>query len=112
MAQELQALADNQTWELTTLPPDKNLIDCRWMYKIKHKSTGEIEKHKARLVAKGFTQTKGEDFHETCAPVAKRTTVRCLLTVAATKQWILHQMDVSNDFLHGYLDEDVYMKPP
>lgn len=112
MPQELQALKDNQTWELTILPPGKKLRGCQWVYKIKHKSTGEIEKHKAWLVAKGFTQIEGEDFNETFAPVAKMTIVRCLLSVAITKWWILHQMDISNAFLRGNLHEDVYMKLP
>ena len=70
--------------ELTTSLQTRE-IDYRWVYKIKHKTTREIEKHKACLVAKGFTQTEGEDLHETFAPVAKMTTVRCLLTVVATK---------------------------
>lgn len=112
MAQEIKALEDNHTWELTTLPPGRKTVGCRWVYKIKYKATGEIEKHKARLVAKGFTQVEGEDFNETFAPVAKMTTVRCLLSVAIAKGWELHQMDVNNAFLHGELDEEVYMAVP
>lgn len=112
MAQEIKALEDNQTWELTPLPPGRKPVGCKWVYKIKYKATGEIEKYKARLVAKGYTQVEGEDFHETFAPVAKMTTVRCLLSVAVVREWELHQMDVSNAFLHGELDEEVYMTVP
>lgn len=112
MALEIKALEDNHTWELTTLPPGRKTVGCRWVYKIKYKATGEIEKHKARLVAKGFTQVEGEDFNETFALVAKMTTVRCLLSVAIAKGWELHQMDVNNAFLHGELDEEVYMAVP
>nr|KYP68722.1 Retrovirus-related Pol polyprotein from transposon TNT 1-94 [Cajanus cajan] len=112
MRQEIKALEDNQTWELTHLPPGRKTVGCKWVYKIKYKATGEIEKYKAHLVAKGFTQIEGEDFNETFAPVAKMTTIRCLLSVAVAKEWELHQMDVSNAFLHGELDEEVYMAVP
>lgn len=112
MANEIQALEDNNTWTLEPLPEDKRLVGCKWVYKIKYKPNGDIEKYKARLVAKGFTQIEGEDFTETFAPVAKMTIVHCLLTVAAAKHWELHQMDVSNAFLHGELNEDVYMAVP
>jgi hypothetical protein len=112
MAQELKALEENDTWDLAFPPEGKKIVGCRWVYKVKYKASGEIEKYKARLVAKGYTQVEGEDFHETFAPVAKMMTVRCFLTVDVAKGWELHQMDVSNAFLHGELEEEVYMRAP
>ncbi|PKI51032.1 hypothetical protein CRG98_028581 [Punica granatum] len=112
MAEEIKALEANGTWTIERLPPGKRPIDCRWVYKIKRRANGSIERYKARLVAKGFTQIEGVDFHETFAPVAKLVTVRCLLAVAVAKGWEIHQMDVNNAFLHGDLDEEVYMHLP
>ncbi|KAJ0454405.1 putative RNA-directed DNA polymerase [Helianthus annuus] len=112
MQTELQALEQNGTWTLEELPEGKRPIDSKWVYKIKYKPNGEIERFKARLVAKGFTQMEGIDFHDTFAPVAKLVTVRCLLVVAVKKEWHTHQLDVNNAFLHGDLHEDIYMKRP
>ena len=112
MKDELHALATNNTWIVTSLPPGKIAIGCRWIYKIKHRSDGTIERYKARLVAKGYTQLEDLDFLDTFAPVAKLTTLRLLLAIAAANNWTLTQLDVNNAFLHGDLIEEVYMKPP
>ncbi|CAL9006318.1 unnamed protein product [Prunus brigantina] len=112
MSSEIKALEDNRTWSLVPLPLGHRPIGCKWVYKIKYHSDGTIERYKARLVAKGFTQREGINYKETFAPVAKLITVRCLLSIAAVRDWPLHQMDVQNAFLHGDLLEEVYMLPP
>ncbi|CAJ2641032.1 unnamed protein product [Trifolium pratense] len=112
MAEELAALHKTNTWDLVPLPPGKRAIGSRWVYKIKTKSDGSVERYKARLVAKGFSQQYGMDYEETFAPVAKMTTIRTLIAVASVRQWNIFQMDVKNAFLNGDLQEEVYMVPP
>lgn len=112
MRAEIDALEKNGTWTVVSLPPDKKAIGCKWVFKTKLKADGTIERHKARLVAKGYNQVEGVDFSDSYSPVAKSVTVRLFLALAAAKGWLLHQLDVNNAFLHGDLDEDVYMLPP
>ena len=112
MQHELDALKSQKTWSLVPLPAGHRPIGSKWVYRIKYNSNGTIERYKARFVAKGFSQQEGLDYTETFAPVAKLTTVRCLLAVAAARHWPLYQMDVTNAFLHGDLEEEVYMTPP
>ena len=112
MDKEIQALEKNHTWELTPLPPGKTPIWCKWVYNVKLNPDGTIERYKTRLVAKGYTQREGLDFLETFSPVAKTVSVRVLLALASAKGWPLHQLDINNVFLHGDLDEEVYMCLP
>nr|GFA09212.1 retrovirus-related Pol polyprotein from transposon TNT 1-94 [Tanacetum cinerariifolium] len=112
MQKEIKALEKNGTWTLEELPKGKRPIDSKCVYKTKFKSNREIERYKARLIAKGCTQREGVDYHETFAPVVKLVTVRTLLAVATNKGRIIHQLDVNIEFLHGGLDEEVYMKIP
>nr|KYP70921.1 Retrovirus-related Pol polyprotein from transposon TNT 1-94 [Cajanus cajan] len=112
MTDEITALEANNTWTVTSLPPHKTAIGCKWIYKVKHHADGSVERHKARLVAKGYTQLEGLDFLDTFAPVAKLTTVHLLLSLAAIHNWFLKQLDINNAFLHGDLNEEVYMHLP
>ena len=112
MKAELDALAANQTWVLTELLVGKHPIGCKWVYKVKLRSDGTLERYKARLVTKGYTQQEGLDYSETFSPVAKFTIVKVLLAVVATKGWSLTQLDVNNAFLHGELLEKVFMDLP
>ncbi|MDV3200001.1 MAG: reverse transcriptase domain-containing protein, partial [Candidatus Phytoplasma australasiaticum] len=112
MDAEITALQQNSTWELTDLPPGKVPIGCKWVYKTKLKADGSVERYKARLVAKGYTQQLGIDYLETFSPVARMTTIRTFLSVAVSMNWHIHQMDINNAFLHGDLNEEVYMMLP
>ena len=109
---ELRALHNNQTWELVKLPNGKKTVGCKWVFTVKFKADGLVERYKARLVAKGYTQTYGIDYQETFAPIAKINTIRILFSLVANFDWPLHQFDVKNAFLHGDLEEDVYMDIP
>ncbi|KAJ0826856.1 putative RNA-directed DNA polymerase [Helianthus annuus] len=112
MNEELEALHRNNTWDIVDLPPNRKPIGCKWVYKIKYKSNGEIERFKARLVAKGFSQKEGIDFFDTFSPVVKMVTVRCVLTIVVHNGWDLFQLDINNAFLYGNLNEEVYMTLP
>lgn len=112
MKKELEALHKNNTWTLVPLPKGKKAIGYRWVYKVKLKSDGSLERCKARLVAKGYNQKHGIDYEEVFSPVIKMSTVRCIISLAASRNWKLHQLDVNNAFLHGELFEEVYMQVP
>lgn len=112
MAEEIAALERTGTWDLVPFPSHSRPITCKWVYKIKTRSDGSLERYKACLVARGFQQEHGRDYDETFAPVAHMTTVRTLLSVASVRHWSVSQLDVKNAFLNGELREEVYMHPP
>ncbi|XP_075515981.1 uncharacterized protein LOC142550819 [Primulina tabacum] len=112
MDHELAALDSNHTWVAVDLPLRKRPIRNKWVYKVKYRANGSVDPFKARLVAKGYTQLAGIDYHDNFCPMAKIVTVRCLLSIAAASRWSLHQMEVTNVFIQGELDEKTYMVFP
>ncbi|GJT73269.1 ribonuclease H-like domain-containing protein [Tanacetum coccineum] len=112
MNKEMDALYRNDNWEICDLPKDRKSIGGKWVFKIKYKSNGEIERYKARYVVKGYNQKEGINFDETFLPVVKIVTVRCLINIAVQNNWSLFQLDINNAFLYGDLDETVYMDLP
>lgn len=106
---ELNALEANDTWELTSLPARKKPIGTKWVYIVKCKPDGTIDRFKARLVAKGYIQVVGLDYYESYSLVAKVITVRVFIALVTSKGWPIHQMDINNAFLHDYLKEEVYL---
>lgn len=94
MEEELSSLEANETWELVDLPPDKNLVGCKWVYKVKIDASGKIKKYKARLVAQGFSQKYGEDYDQVFAPVARQTTFRVFLMIASSRGMYVYHFDV------------------
>ncbi|WZZ37877.1 hypothetical protein YC2023_034136 [Brassica napus] len=112
MEAEIKSIEENNTWELVELPDEAKVIGVKWVFKTKFNEKGEIEKFKARLVAKGYHQTQGVDFHEVFAPVARWDTIRTLLAFAAQRGWEVFQLDVKSAFLHGELNEEVFVEQP
>jgi histone deacetylase 1/2 len=112
MQAEYDALIQNKTWSIVSLPPHRQAIGCKWVFRVKENPDGSVNRYKARLVAKGFHQRQGFDFTETFSPVVKPATIRLILTIAITHKWSIQQLDVNNAFLNGILDEEVYMAQP
>lgn len=112
MLSEFNALIKNKTWDLVPRPCDANIIRCMWIFRHKKNSDGSFERYKARLVGDGRSQVAGVDCDETFSPVVKPATIRTVLTIALSKSWPIHQLDVQNAFLHGDLQETVYMHQP
>nr|GEU53750.1 zinc finger, CCHC-type [Tanacetum cinerariifolium] len=109
---KIDSIMHNDTWELTDLPLGCKALGCKWILKRKMKVDGNIDKYKARLVIQSFRQKERIDFFDTYAPVARISTIRLLLALAAIHDLVIHQMDVKIAFLNGDLDEKIYMKQP
>ncbi|KAL6337594.1 hypothetical protein AAG906_037187 [Vitis piasezkii] len=112
MKDEMNSMASNGVWNLVELPNGAKAIGCKWVFKTKKDSLGNIEIYKARLVAKGFTQNEGIDYKETFSPVSKKDSLHVIMTLVAHFDLELQQMDVKTTFLNGNLEEKVYMKQP
>ncbi|GJR36131.1 ribonuclease H-like domain-containing protein [Tanacetum coccineum] len=109
---EYNALIKNKTWTLVPHPHDANIIRSMWLFRHKFLADGTLSRYKARLVANGSTQMSGVDVDETFSPVVKPGTIRTVLSLAVSRHWPVHQLDVKNAFLHGDLSETVYMYQP
>ena len=105
--EEFNSLTEMGIWKLVDHPADRKTIKYRWTYVLK--SNGH---YKARLVAKGYTQVQGIDYEETFSLVARYESIRYLLTHAALQDWKIKAMDVKLAYLHGVLEEEIYMEQP
>lgn len=111
MREEIESLHKNKTWALVSMPEDRKAIKCRWVYKLKF-SKNKVSLFKARLVAKGYSQVKGVDYEETYSPVVRHGSVRAILSISATRDYEIVQLDVKTAFLYGELKETIYMDQP
>ncbi|CAH9119721.1 unnamed protein product [Cuscuta europaea] len=113
MNEEMQSMFANQTWSLVSKPKGVKVVDCRWIYRMKDSlDPTELPKFKVRLVAKGFKQKQGIDYQDIFALVVKFKTLRLLLAMTTVFDWELEQMDVKIAFLHGDINETIYISQP
>ena len=109
---EFESLIEANTWELVPLPKNKNIVGCKWIFKVKRKADNSIDRFKARLVAQGYSQKYGIDFDEVFSPVARFATIRTVLALSTLLDLDVHQLDVKTAFLNGSLDDEIYMQQP
>jgi hypothetical protein len=114
MDREIATLEHAGTWTTVPRPPGKNIVGSKWVFRIKRNADGSVEKYKARLVARGFTQVFGEDYFDTFSPVAKLSSFRTILALAACYDWEIESFDFNGAYLNGELgeDEEIYMQGP
>eukprot|EP00253_Pinus_taeda_P004029 PITA_04029 len=112
MVDEMTSLHKNEAWDLVELLAGRKLIGSKWVFKKKKNAEGKVEKYKAQLVAKGYSQVREIGFGDIFSPVAKVTSIRLLLSIAAAFDFDVEQMDVKTTLLHGDLEEEIYMKRP
>ena len=109
---EVESILHNHTWEMVDLPPCCKPLGYKWIFKKKMKADGSIDKYKASLVIKGYRQKEGLDYFDTYSLVARITSIRMLIAIAALYNLEIHQIDVKTAFLNGDLDEEIYMEQP
>ena len=114
MDSEMASLERALTWTSVPRPPGKNVVGSKWVFRLKHKADGSMDKYKARVVARGFTQIVGVDFYDTYSPVARLESFRVLLALAARFDWEIEAFDFNSAYLNGELgpDEEIYMEEP
>jgi hypothetical protein len=112
MEEEYAALLANHTWDLVPCPPGTNMVTGKWLFRHKLTSNSSLDRYKARWVLRGFTQHSEVDYDETFSPVVKFATVRTVFSLALSRDWVIHQLNVKNVFLHGTLTETVYCSQP
>ena len=111
MKEEMDSLLKNKIWDLVPLPEGKRALPKKWVYRLKEEDGGK-KRYKARLVVKGFAQKKGIDFDEIFFPVVKMTSIRTVVSLVVVDDLHLEQLDVKITFLHGDLEEEIYMQQP
>ena len=109
---EYHSIMKNDVWEIVPRPEGKPVMTSRWLYKLKHAADGSVEKYKAMFVARRFSQVEGVDSDETFAPVARYTSIKGLISIAAKMGWKIHQMDVKTAFINGIIQEEIYIEQP
>jgi hypothetical protein len=112
MTEEYQSTMKNEVWEIVPIPKSKDVVSSKWLFKIKHVADGSIEKYKARFVTHVFSQKEGIDCEETFSPVARYTSIRTIIALAAKMRWKMHQMDIKIAFLNGVIEDEVYIEKP
>ena len=112
MVDEMASLHKNEAWDLVELSAGRKPIGRKWVFKKNMNVEGKVEKYKAWLVEKGYSQVPGIDFGDIFSPVAKVTSIKLLLSVVDAFDFEVEQMDVKTPFLHGDLEEEIYMKQP
>ena len=112
MNEEIKSMKDNDVWYLVPLPEGVKPIGCKWIFKTKRDSKGDVERYKTRLIAKDYTQKEGIDYKETFSPVSSKDSFRTIMALVVHFDLELHQMDVKTVFLNGDIDETIYMVQP